>query len=157
MRLLILFLMTAMFTTPGFAGGSTNPEESNDSGTSEFTEQYVMLYYDDLSAASEFYGSVLGLKSTMDKEWAKLYQVTSNSFVGLIKSGGAGAYHKAKPGNSVMVSIVTEDIDTWYETVKKSGKVTFIKELANSENVPIRGFLILDPGGYTVEMFQWLK
>lgn len=121
-----------------------------------FNEQYVMLYYKDLSAPAEFYGQVLGLKATMDKEWVKLYEVFPGSLIGLVREG-KGAFHKVKPDNAVMVSLVTEDVDAWYKTIKKSAKVTIIKEIANSENVPIRAFLIRDPGGYTVEFFQWLN
>jgi len=29
--------------------------------------------------------------------------------------------------------------------------------LHNDESAPIRAFIMRDPGGYTVEVFQWLK
>ena len=52
-----------------------------------------------------------------------------------------------------MLSIVTSEVDAWYERLKANPDIVFLKEI--SENDMIRSFLIEDPGGYTVEFFQW--
>ena len=152
MKSTILFLLTSIFITMVYADMHSSAEKAKLS----FDEHYVMLYYKDIEVPAGFYRDVLGLKVALDDEWVKLFQVTPGSFIGVVKEG-ENAYHKAKEDNAVMVSIVTDDVDAWYETVKASGKVTILKEVADSTRVPIRAFLVADPGGYTVEFFQWLR
>ena len=59
-----------------------------------------------------------------------------------------------------MLSIVTENIDAWYEYLVDSG-VEIRKELPDNRSklkptdAPVRGFVVEDPGGYTVEFFSW--
>lgn len=114
----------------------------------------VMLYYDDISDAADFYENTLGLQKTMNEDWVKIYQLTDTSSVGVVKVG-PGAYHATQEKNAVMLSIVTSDVDGWYRRIKTSGQVKFLKDIHESD-VPIRSFLVEDPGGYTVEFFQWL-
>ena len=40
--------------------------------------------------------------------------------------------------------------------LKSYPEVTFLKEIFNHPSAPIRAFMIADPGGYTLEVFQWL-
>jgi len=147
----LIFITACLALAPAWA--ESNPGRADKPA---FTEQYVMLYYRDLEAAAEFYGGTLGLTATMDDEWVKLYQVLPGSLIGLVQEGGT-AYHKVQDQNAVMVSIVTEDVDTWYELVSKESGITVLKPPYNHGSVPIRAFLFADPGGYTVEIFQWLR
>ena len=117
--------------------------------------QTVMFYYDDLAAAEEFYGTVLGLDKTQDFGWAKFFRVSAGAEVGIVKSG-PGAYHTAQRSNAVMLSIVTTDVDAWYARLKAAKGVRFLAEISSDQSAPIRNFMIEDPGGYTVEFFQWL-
>jgi hypothetical protein len=55
-----------------------------------------------------------------------------------------------------MVSIVSKDVDAWYDVIKNSGDVKVLKDIYDNPSVPIRAFLVADPGGYTIEFFQWL-
>lgn len=115
--------------------------------------QVVMLYYRELAAADQFYGEYLGLPRTMDLDWVKFFQIGPAATVGLIREGD-GAYHPVRPRSSVMLSIVTSEVDAWYARLKANSEIVFLKEI--SENQMIRSFLIEDPGGYTVEFFQWV-
>ena len=115
--------------------------------------QIVMLYYDDITEAANFYGNTLGLQKTMNEDWVKIYQLTDSSSVGVVKAG-PGAYHVTQEKNAVMLSIVTSDVDGWYRHLKAAGQVKFLKDIHESD-VPIRSFLVEDPGGYTIEFFQW--
>ena len=116
--------------------------------------QTVMFYYDDLQEASEFYEQTIGLEKTVDFDWVKFYRISDTSHVGIVRAG-AGAYHSPQANNAVMLSIVTSEVDAWYERLKAMKKVHFLREI-NSGDAPVRSFLIQDPGGYTVEFFQWL-
>ena len=117
--------------------------------------QTVMFYYDDLQLASEFYGQTLGLERTLDFEWVKFYRISDTSHVGIVRAGD-GAYHSPQANSAVMLSIVTSEVDAWYERLKAMDKVPFLQEI-HSGDAPVRSFLIEDPGGYTVEFFQWLE
>ena len=119
-------------------------------------EQYTMLYYKDIEAPRKFYGGLLGLNATMEDEWLSLYRLTPASYIGVIREGG-GAWHKVQENNAVMISIVSDDVDGWYERIRQDGSVTILKEIYDNESVPIRAFLVQDPGGYTVEFFQWVQ
>lgn len=114
-----------------------------------------MFYYEDLSRVVPFYEETLGLTKTFNDDWVKIYQLTATSFVGLVQEG-EGSFHRARAENAVMLSIVTEDVDAWYGHLKGDKGIVFLKDIYNNEHAPIRAFLVEDPGGYSVEFFQWL-
>ena len=114
-----------------------------------------MFYYEDLSIVVPFYEDTLGLKKIYNLDWSKIYQISDTSCVGLIHESES-SFHKAQPDNAVMLSIVTDEIDAWYKRLKRDKRTTFIKHICNSKDAPIRAFLVRDPGGYTIEFFQWL-
>ncbi len=118
-------------------------------------ESIVMFYYEDLSIAVPFYEDTLGLKKIYNLDWSKIYQISDTSCVGLIRENES-SFHKAQPDNAVMLSIVTDEIDAWYKRLKRDKRTAFIKHIYNNEDAPIRAFLVRDPGGYTIEFFQWL-
>ncbi len=114
--------------------------------------QVTFLYYADVPAAAQFYEGTLGLEKTFDEGWVQIYRISSTAYVGLVdETRGAHRVSESKP---VMLSIVTNEIDAWYAHMRTSG-VKLLSELSNSENAPIRAFLVEDPGGYTVEFFKW--
>ena len=115
--------------------------------------QVVMLYYADIAEPARFYGELLGLEKTLDWDWVKFYRTGRGATVGLVTSG-EGAFHPVRAENSVMLSLVTPDVDAWYERLSKTD-VKVLKPLGSGGG--IRSFLLEDPGGYTVEFFQWLK
>lgn len=116
--------------------------------------QVVMFYYPDLTDADRFYGEVLGLEKTLDEDWIKFYETSANGTVGLVAEGD-GAWHRVQDKNAVMLSIVTREVDAWYEILRRNGDITFLNDIG--DRGPIRSFLIEDPGGYTVEFFEWLN
>jgi predicted enzyme related to lactoylglutathione lyase len=119
-------------------------------------ENTIMFYYKDLAAVIPFYEKTLGLTKTFDEDWVKIYQLTPSSSIGLVREGET-SFHRAQADNAVMLSIISDDVDLWYQRLKQAGGIEFLLEIHNSENVPIRSFLVKDPGGYTVEFFQWLN
>lgn len=118
------------------------------------SSQTTMFYYKDLEPVSYFYGDLLGLEKTLDWDWVKFYKTGPASTVGLVMEGDGG-WHKVQESNAVMLSLVTEEVDAWYARLKDKEDLTFLKEIADGG--PIRSFLLEDPGGYTVEFFEWLE
>ena len=113
-----------------------------------------MLYYEDLDAATRFYGETLGLEKTFDWDWIRFYRTGPSSSVGIVREGG-GAWHEAQPVNAVMLSLVTSDVDAWYARIRDKEDVVILKDIDDGGG--IRSFLLEDPGGYTVEFFEWLE
>lgn len=147
---MLLSALMALMALIDVERGMAEPERPS------IQETVVMLYYRELSAAAAFYGGTLGLETVYRSDSALLYRLTPTSVVGVILEGD-GAYHRAQDDNAVMLSIVTPDVDAWYEVLRDNDDVTVLKPLANSSNNPIRAFLVEDPGGYTVEFFSWLS
>lgn len=144
--ILILCVLSAQASEDGRASAMTP----------SIKESYVMLYYKDMQAPRKFYSEIFGLKATFEDEWVSLYRLTENSLIGVVKEGGT-AYHKTQTNNAVMLSIVVDDVDAWNKKLKTYADVKYLKEIYNHDSVPIRAFLLEDPGGYTVEVFQWVS
>lgn len=106
------------------------------------------LYYRDLPRAMRFYEDVMGLTLTVDQGWAKVYQVSPTSFVGLVDE--TRGMHRASDTKPVAVAFVTPEVDQWHRWLTSRG-VTVKGDAKDSANLPIRGFVALDPEGYTLE------
>jgi predicted enzyme related to lactoylglutathione lyase len=115
--------------------------------------QVTMFYYDDIDAAARFYGETLGLDKTLDWDWVRFYRTGPSSSVGIVRAGD-GAWHEPQRRNAVMLSLVSRDVDAWYERIRGKPGVVLLKDIASGGG--IRSFLLEDPGGYTVEFFEWL-
>jgi uncharacterized glyoxalase superfamily protein PhnB len=137
------------------AGRAAEAQMAQDSPRPSILSQTTMFYYDDLGAAEVFYGEKLGLEKTRDYGWVKFYRTGAAAEVAIVKTG-EGAYFKAQPHNAVMLSIVTDAVDAWYERLKRKGGVEILVDIQTSKTAPIRNFMVRDPGGYAVEFFQWL-
>ncbi len=146
-----LFLLCAMCTLQVNAEAPSMEKLS-------ISESIVMFYYKDISKISGFYEDTLGLKATLVDDWVRIYRITPTSSVGIVQEG-PGGFHKANSDgdSAVMLSIVSTDVDAWYDRLKTVGDITFESEISNHESAPIRAFLVRDPGGYTIEFFQWLN
>ncbi len=106
------------------------------------------LYYKDLPAAMRFYEDILGLTLTVDQGWAKVYQTSPTSFIGLVDE--QRGMHRASDTKPVAVAFVTPDVDAWHAWLVARG-VRMRSAVADSKSLPIRGFTAFDPEGYTLE------
>jgi len=150
----IMVCLAMMLMVLGVNASSDNKEKTMNK--SDIAESYVMLYYKSLDAPRNFYANILGLEASYEDDWVSLYRITENSFVGTVKEGQA-AYHKVQESSAVMLSLVVDDVDAWYKKIIAHPDVLILKEIYNNENAPIRAFLVEDPGGYSLEVFQWVK
>lgn len=106
------------------------------------------LYYKDLPGAMRFYEGVLGLPLIVDQGWAKVYQISSTGFIGLVDE--SRGMHRASDIKPVAVAFVTTQVDAWHAWLVSQG-VKMRSDLKDSTSLPIRGFTALDPEGYTLE------
>jgi predicted enzyme related to lactoylglutathione lyase len=115
--------------------------------------QVTFLYYRNPAKAAQFYEDVLGLESTHDLGWVRIYAVTPTASLGVVDASSGGLRPSAD--KSVMISFVVQDVDRWYEQMKARGLKTRLAP-ADSKRVNVRSFAFNDPEGYSLEVFSWL-
>jgi catechol 2,3-dioxygenase-like lactoylglutathione lyase family enzyme len=115
--------------------------------------QITFLYYDDIAPADTFYREIMGFETVVDHGWAKIYAFSETSFVGIVD--GTKGFHKPQEKNAMLVTLVVDDVYQWYDYLKGKG-VKMLTEVKEHEAIQVRGFFCEDPGGYTVEVQQFL-
>ena len=113
----------------------------------------TFLYYDDLAAACDFYAGVLGLPLIVDQGFCRMYRIAAGAFVGLVDA--EQGTHKPAQDKPVILSFVTDDLDALYAQMQENGTPIF-RPLKTHEGIGVRGFMALDPGGYTLEFESFL-
>ena len=119
-----------------------------------FKATVIWLYYKDMEAIQRFYRDKLGLDLLVDQGWAKIYQTSTSGFLGLVdeKSG----MHTFSEKKAVNVSFFTENLDDWFEYVRKSGAFELRTNEMHEDGPRVRGFVGFDPGGYYLEFDTFL-
>ena len=116
--------------------------------------QITFLYYHDLEPIARFYQDIMGFELVEDQGWAKIYRVSGNAFLGIVdeKKG----FHRVQPKNAVLVTLAVADVLWWYDYFKSKG-VKLLTEIRESDEIQVRCFFAEDPGGYAIEIEQFLK
>ena len=109
----------------------------------------TFFYYKDLEKAAEFYEKIMGFQLIEDQKWAKIFKVKDNAYMGCV-DGNIG-YHKYSDTKPVMLTVIVDDPDEWYEHFKKNGVET-INEPHDDKELNLRIFLLNDPEGYVIEI-----
>ena len=113
----------------------------------------VWLYYKDILEAQAFYEKNFGSKLLVDQGFAKVYSSSPTGFIGLVDE--SQGLHRFTPKKAVNVSFLTDQIEEWYEHLKKKG-VNIKDPLEEMESIPVRAFVAYDPAGYFIEFDQFL-
>jgi len=116
--------------------------------------QITFLYYREIGPIASFYQDVMGFDLVEDQEWAKIYRIGGNAYLGIV--AGEKGFHKAQEKNAVLVTLVVNDVPGWYDYLKGKG-VEMLSALQHKKDIQIRCFFFKDPGGYTFEVQQFLK
>ena len=116
--------------------------------------QITFLYYRDLQPVAAFYQDVMGFDLVEDQEWAKIYRVGGNAFLGIVDE--AKGFHRAQEKNAVLVTLVVDDVFWWREYLEGKG-VKMLTEIKDVESIQVRCFFCEDPGGYAIEIEQFLR
>ena len=112
----------------------------------------TFFYYNNLEKASNFYQQILGFKKVLDVDFAQLYRIFDNVYVGLV-DGKRGSI-KPSDQKSVMLSIFVDDVDSWYEKLREKGLEINPPEEPNYLNMKV--LIFTDTEGYVIELLQWL-
>jgi lactoylglutathione lyase len=116
--------------------------------------QITFLYYHDLQPVCKFYEEIMGFELIEDQRWAKIYRINGNAYLGIVDE--ERGFHKAQEKSAVLLTLVVDDVFWWYDYLKRKG-VKILTELREMEDIQIRGFFLEDPGGYAIEVQQFLK
>lgn len=138
-----------------FLNCQKSPKNQTQSSTDKLNIQanLVFLYYKDLARAQDFYENVLGLNLAADYGFAKIFQISQSSFVGLVDENEG--MHKSTEPKTVTLSFVTEEIDEWYNYLQEKN-VRMKGPIGNATRHPTRGFVAYDPEGYFLEFETFL-
>lgn len=113
----------------------------------------TFTYHKDVEKAAEFYRDVLELDQVVNKDWVKIFRAGQDSHIGLVDA--EKGYLKPSEEKPVMLSIFVDDVDEWYRSLTVKG-VKVNNPPKEGEDVHMKGFLIWDPSGYVIEIFQFL-
>ncbi|MCJ7681168.1 MAG: VOC family protein, partial [Candidatus Aminicenantes bacterium] len=112
----------------------------------------IWLYYRDVPAAERFFRRHLGAELCVKQAYAGVYSSSPTGFIGLVdETQGLHRYTETK---AVNVAFISEQVDDWYERFLAAG-LSIREDLSDSESIPVRAFVTLDPAGYYLE-FNWL-
>jgi len=116
--------------------------------------QITFLYYRDLKPISRFYKEIMGFELVEDQGWAKIYRVSGNAFLGIVD--GERGFHKAQEKSAVLITLAVADVFWWYDYLKGEG-IKLLTDIRESEEIQVRCFFAEDPGGYAIEIEEFLK
>ena len=120
---------------------------------SEIEGQITFTYYNDLEAAAEFYGDVMGFELVIDVDFAKVYRVYGETHVGIV-DGNLGSI-KAAEDKPVMISFIVDDIESWHAYLSGRG-VDVFQPPKEASYLRMKTMLFRDPEGYVLEVLEFL-
>ena len=114
------------------------------------TCQIAWVYTHDIDSSTDFYARVLALECCRDEGRARIYRVAENACIGVCEAF-AGRIVEPKGG---MISLVTDDVDTWYRRLLELG-ADIEHPPRRLEEFGIYTFFVRDPNGYVIEFQQF--
>ncbi|GAB1541374.1 VOC family protein [Scytonema sp. NUACC21] len=113
-------------------------------------QQITFLYTQDLAISARFYEDTLGLELWLDQGSCRIYSVTGSGYLGLCQTSETAIPPNGKRSH-IIFTIVTQQVDEWYEHLKQRG-VEFEKPPAFNEKFKIYHCFLRDPNGYLIEI-----
>ncbi len=114
-------------------------------------QQISWVYCEDLAATCPFYQKTLGLRQVMNQGTARIFLAAPGAFIGVCRAFEGRA---VEPEGS-MISLVTDEVDAWYERLTAAGVKTRGRP-RTLEAFNIYCFFAEDPNGYVIEFQQFL-
>ena len=111
----------------------------------EISQQITFLHAEDLKAAQEFYSGILGLTLARDQGACLIFKVNHSAYLGFCKH-----IEPISEGRKVILTLVSDDVDGWYEALKNKGAAVMSPPQFNPD-FGITHFFLQDPNGYWVE------
>lgn len=106
----------------------------------------TFLYTRDLAATAQFYENVMDLQLALDQDDCRIYRVGRDAFLGFCEREEGPAHP-----SGVILTIVTKEVDRWYDYLVDRG-VVFEKEPVFNPEYNIYHCTFRDPNGYLIEI-----
>ena len=92
----------------------------------------TFFYYTSIEPAMQFYVKVMGFQLISDQGWAKIFRITGNSYVGVVT--GKGGFHQPQEKNAVLLTVVVDNVQEWYERLRKADTPLLTELQEKSDN-----------------------
>ena len=115
----------------------------------------TFLTYENMEAGDHFYRVVLGLPLIEDQGWAKVYRIHGAANVGIVKA--RHGLVESPVGSGMLLSIVVEDVDMWYEQLKDEPSIEVLGPPAMVSDIPVYRFFFKDPAGDHIEIQSFTR
>lgn len=116
-----------------------------------FDQQVTFLYAVDLERSAAFYGKTLGLPLVLDQQACRIYRVSTDGFLGICRCSDT----QSSDPRGVIVTLVTQDVDGWYERLAGQG-VSFDGPPRDNDAFNIYHCFLRDPDGYLVKIQRFI-
>ena len=126
---------------------SADPDSSVPEGLG-FKATVVWFYYRDMVGIQRFYEDVMGFDLIADQGWTKIYRIGPTGYFGLVDE--SRGMHRYTEDKGVTLSLLTANIDGWFDYLTARGDVEMRHEAVVDET-PYRAFVAYDPEGYYLE------
>ena len=133
---------------PGAGAATTRPAELGVRATVQW------LYFRDTAATNRFYERVLGTPPIVDQGWAWAFPLSASGFLGVVD--GSRGLHQATDDKGVTLSLIVDDIETWYEWMRGLDDFAWRSDEIGDESGRVRVFVGYDPEGYYLEWDEFL-
>ena len=111
------------------------------------------FYYKELGQAAEFYGETMGFELVVNQVWTRIYRANEGAFLGIV--AGENGFCQPQERNAVLFTLVVKDVAPWFDRLKARG-ADLLTEIEEKEDIQVRCFFLKDPGGYSIEVQQFL-
>jgi catechol 2,3-dioxygenase-like lactoylglutathione lyase family enzyme len=113
-------------------------------------QQITFLYTTDLKTVVPFYETVLGFELVLDQGKCRIYRtVGRTAYIGICERP------KPRQADGVIFTLVTQDVDGWYQQIVAQG-IQPEHEPRVNDDYGIYHFFVKDPSGYLLEFQQFL-
>lgn len=110
------------------------------------SQQITFLYAKNLAVTRHFYEDLLGLELARDQGACLIFKVTDSAYVGFCEH-----IQPISSGRKVILTLVSDDVDGWYQALRDKGLLTLTQPEYNSK-FHVYHFFLDDPDGYGIEI-----
>lgn len=123
-------------------------------GIMKLSSQITFLYFDKLNEAKLFFDTILELEKVYDPEWACVWRIGKDSFIGAVDASQGSIDVKHRDG--VLISLTVKNIDEVYEKFK-TFNLKDMTDIKFFEDIKLNSFLFTGPEGYKFEIQQFVS
>jgi catechol 2,3-dioxygenase-like lactoylglutathione lyase family enzyme len=110
----------------------------------------TFCYTRDLNETADFYGNLLEMPLVLDQGGCRIYRVAQAGYIGVCRQCDA------EDPKGLILTLVTDDVDGWFEKLEAAG-TEVEKSPAYNQEYGIYHCFLRDPAGYRVEIQKFVN